>query len=48
MAFPWTPFNIFSILVLVFLNPSAEFQLWARQPSPDYFLCVYRLASFLI
>ena len=48
MAFPWTPFNVFSILVLVFLNPSAEFQLWARQLSPDYFLCVYCQASFLI
>ena len=48
MAFPWTPSNVFSIPALVFLNPNAEFQLWARQLSPDYFLCVYCQASFLV
>lgn len=48
MAFPWTPSNVFSILVLVFLNPNAEFQLRAHQLSPDYFLCVCCRASSLI
>lgn len=46
IAFPWMPSNVFSILALVFLNPSAEFQLWAHQLSPDYFLCICQV-SFL-
>lgn len=33
--------------MLVFLNPNAELQLWARQLSPDYFLHVCQ-ASLLI
>lgn len=45
--FPWTPSNDFGILVLVFLNPNAEFQLWAHQLSPDYVLSACQ-ASFLI
>lgn len=47
VAFPWTPSKDFGILVLVFLNPNAEFQLWAHQLSPDYVLSVCQ-ASFLI
>lgn len=45
ITFAWTPSNVFSTLVLMFLNPNAEFQQWAHQLSPDYFLSVCQASS---